>query len=323
MNWKHLVFSCGGSRTIIASGMVNLLLEFYGIRATNWISRGGVSGGAIVQAIASVLSPAEVLEMVLHQDFGSMVPARTSKTFQYVRAFLGKERCHGESLPAEGLFDSEPLGEFIDRLVPSWPEGLWILAMDQDFVPIVFTRNGVFEWRSDRRPLFEPVVAEPVSVGLAVRASCSVPMLFTPPRLVIGGRERRLYDGAFSVFGLCPVGVAMKMWHARPKEILAVDVGRDPALSDGWVGMVRKAYKRWYRVPFDPSWPVDAEGVFRLEPFLSITSLKLHLPLAEKWRALLQVVEQVMPLLDDACSSRRGAGRVVGSWLSQLGRLRI
>ena len=293
----HLVGSCGGSKSICGlAGLYWAVAQLLGWQLAHWDTMGGSSGATIIQAIArgSGLTPTQIIDLVLSTNFAEYVECPRLSGFQRLRAVLKHMRAEATMpWPYEALVKSERLGEFVDRLVPGpWPRGLWMLGADQCGQPIVLFEKGIYRWRATDRSL-EELSPTPPPVGLAVRAACSIPTLFTPPRLQVRGEELLVWDGAFtmsgSIYGLCPIEVPIHYWQAPPSTILAFDVSQEP-FHRGFQGMVRRLLRYYWWGIADPPWPATAQEVARIVPDMQFSALDLDLSLGQKWQTIAQAV---------------------------------
>jgi hypothetical protein len=291
MSNMHSVGSCGGSKAIVGlAAMYWTMSHWLGWTAHSWASMGGSSGATIIQAIArgAHLTVAQVLDLMLSKNFEDYIDYPPLTKMQRLRAFV---RYHKADVQRpwriDGIVRTERLGELIDELVPGWPEGLWMLGTDQECRPIIFSDKGVHRW-SDGDTLVQ-LTDKTISVGLAVRMSCSIPELFTPPKLDIEGVETPIWDGAFTrrdlIAGLCPVQVPIKHWLVPAEHILAFDVAEERP-SWGPSGLLSRAVRYWWGVKPDPPWPREAESSIRIAPRLPISGLNLALTLDQKWQVI-------------------------------------
>lgn len=298
---KHKVISSGGGRSVLVAAAVRLVLEHFGIRAG---LIGGVSGGAIIGAIwsASVaeedgfpnqLSAKAMLEQAFEIDFSSLVSCSATSWQQFL-ALTGKARAEAaRPRPRTGVYGTEPLGSFIDSRVPRWPR-LWILAVAEE-TPIVLNGDGIFEW-VPKLEKFKQLPLPPVSVGTAVRFTCTIPGMFIPLTLEGDELERHVYDGAYSIFGQCPVAVALKHFGVRANDLIACDASKGPT-DRGILGAIKWGWEALWRVPPDPKWPAEAADVIRIAPRSSVKALDLALSADKKWLGGVQAVVATLQTL--------------------------
>lgn len=274
----HYVISAGGSRAILAGCGSIFASEIAGI---DWQTIGGVSGGSIPAVLlASGMKPAQLLELALKIDFRQMCVS-TAGTWETLLAILLKEYHENpKNRTGYGVMETDKLGQFIDTLVPVWPEKFWTMAVDGDD-QIVFRKDGIF--RYDKNGKCTQLASDPGSTGFAVRATCTIPGITKAPKFM----GKYIFDGAFSRFGLCPVGLPIEFYGTRPDSIVGVCVGED--LDKGFSGMLRNAWKWFWGVGPDPSWSERTAGVIDVHPHIDhIHALRFELSSDEKWLAVLE-----------------------------------
>ncbi len=273
----HYVISAGGSRAILAGCGSIFANQLAGIE---YQSIGGVSGGSIPAILlASGMKPAQLLKFALDVDFREKC-VNTAGTFKTILAILLKEyHEHPENRTPHGIMETEKLGEFIDELVPVWPDKFWTMAVDGHSI-IVFKKDGIFEY-TDHGSCIK-LADDPGSTGFAVRATCTIPGITKAP--LFG--DRYLFDGAFSKYGMCPVAVPIDHFGVAPKDIIGVCVGED--LMEGVTGVLRGFWKWVWGVKPDTSWGPHTKGVIDVHPHVDhIHALRFELSADEKWLAVL------------------------------------
>ncbi len=274
----HYVISAGGSRAILAGCGSIFACQLAGVE---WESIGGVSGGSIPAILlAAGIPPAKLLEYALEIDFKEKCVTTASK-LETLLAVLSKEyHEHPENRTGYGVMETDKLGEFIDSVVPVWPDKFWTMAVD-GHSQIVFKKDGIFRYDVDGK--CTKLSDNPGSPGFAIRATCTIPGITKAPSF----RGTHLYDGAFSRHGLCPVGVPIEHWGVAPETIVGVCVGED--LMKGFTGMLRRFWKWVWGVKPDTSWGPHTEGVIDVHPHIEhIHALRFDLSADEKWLAVLE-----------------------------------
>ena len=219
----HLVCGSGGPKaSLMVAGWI-AALKAAG-QARNYLTIGGVSGGAIpALLIASGMSEADIVKHCLDCNFAALLPKHQSVKQvlrELVRAEYRKDVVH------HGLRDSTPLGEAIEKLVPTWPETFWTLAVCGDN-EILFTHEGVFELGIDGSRHI--IHHGPAPLGLAIRATCTIPLMISPLEF----KGRVLQDGALSRFGKCPTGVPKHYFGAADEDIIACVPAETEPRKDG------------------------------------------------------------------------------------------
>ena len=229
---RHLLIGGGGTKSILAG--VGAYCGLHSSGMNDWSSIGGISGGSIPAVfIAHGMSPAELLRLSVRTDFNSLLAARRH-LWRVVRRYLSQNK--EAKLPIKALMSSEPLGDFIDEMIPTWPDRFWTMAMADikgvGRCQIVFTAEGVFRYNLEGECV--KLADSPPSVGTAVRATCAIPGVIG----AIEFEELHLFDGMLTWDGACPVGVVGKHFKAEGPEITAVDVGG----LNNWFGVIQKRY---------------------------------------------------------------------------------
>lgn len=292
MRRKHLVGSCGGSKAIVGlAGLCWTLSRLLGWQACDWTSIGGSSGATIIQTImrGSGLSAAEVVDLTLTTDFSKYVDCPKGSWWQRLKARIRHEGAEAiRPWPLEAPMNTEALGAFINKLVPGpWPAGLWMLVSDHEGLPVVFSEAGVRRWTADGS--LEVLSRTPPPTGLAVRAACSIPLLFAPPHVPVDSGHLPMWDGAFTgkhtLFGLCPVEVPMNYMEVAAGEVLAFDVSEEPS-QRGWRGLLRYLLRHYWWGIDDPPWPLKAQEAMRICPPMALSGLELDLTRDQKWQMI-------------------------------------
>lgn len=273
----HLVCSSGGTKALLlACGTIYGLCK---IGRTNWRSIGGISGGSIPAAFyAAGFNMQEVLKLSIRTDFNALLQKQRG-LIRTVRRYMQQT----QRLPRKALMTSEPLGEFIDSLIPSWPEKFWTMAScdlpNGERCQVLFTDHGVFLYNSENK--CTKLSDKPAPLGLAIRASCAVPGVIGP----VEYKGLYLFDGIMTWDGRCPVGVPKRHFKANLKDCVAINCGDgkrrfaflEETYMDYWSKHVpQRSIEAWERA-----------GVTVLNPVLeSFGSLKLKLTNKDKWAAI-------------------------------------
>jgi len=273
----HYLISAGGSRAILAGCGSVFACHLAGLE---FESIGGVSGGSLPAVLyASGMSTARLLECALDVDFRDKCVSTAGKWETMLAIIMKEYHEHPENRNAYGVMETGKLAEYIDALVPTWPEKFWTMAVDGD-KQIVFNKKGIFEYAADGK--CTQLASDPGKVGFAIQATCAIPGITKPPRL----GKRYLYDGAFSKYGICPVGLPIAHFGIKPWQIIGMSVGEDKI--KGMIGFVRKLWQKAWGIKPDTSWGSHTEGVLDIHPMVEhIHALRFDLSSDEKWLAIL------------------------------------
>lgn len=274
----HYVISAGGSRAILAGCGSIFACQMAGI---NWDSIGGVSGGSIPAVLlAAGISPARLLQIALDIDFRSKC-VNTAGKLETVLAILAKEyHEHPGNRTGYGVMETDKLAQFIDDLVPVWPEKFWTMAVDGES-QVVFKKDGIYKYDVDGK--CTKLSDDPGKPGFAIQATCAIPGVTKAPKL----NGVHLYDGAYSRHGMCPVGVPIEHWGVKPSNIVGVCVGED--LATGIGGFLKRIWQWIWGTKPDTSWGPQTDGVIEVHPHIDhIHALRFDLSADEKWLAILE-----------------------------------
>lgn len=274
----HYVISAGGSRAILAGCGSIFASQLAGV---DWNSIGGVSGGSIPAILlAAGFSPAQLLKYALELDFREKCVATAGKLKTLLAVLLKEYHEHPQNRTGFGVMETDKLAEFIDELVPVWPEKFWTMAVDGTS-QIVFKKDGIFRYDIDGT--CTKLSDNPGKPGFAIQATCAIPGITKAPKL----DGVHLYDGAYTHHGICPVGVPIERWGADPKTVIGVCVGED--MMDGIAGYLRRFWKWIWRIQPDNSWGPHAAGAIEIHPHIDhIHALRFDLSADEKWLAVLE-----------------------------------
>jgi predicted acylesterase/phospholipase RssA len=277
----NLVCGAGGSRAILGSSGAILACHFAGI--SDWRTVGGASGGSIPTVLlAAGYSPKDIAHYCLDIDYSALL-TRHGGILKVVSAYFFKDTFYRLARPKHGLFGSEKVGEFIDALVPEWPDNFWTVAVSGSS-QLLFTKDGVTEYRLDGSRC--KISDKPAPVGLAIRATSAIPGVIDAVKF----NNCYLFDGALSVDGRTPIGLAKRHYGAVPERVVAVDVGENPE-SQTFLGRV--FFNMFWRFicgrhcPAEGEYPVRSEGTVLVKPNPEIRALQFQLRADDKCSALM------------------------------------
>lgn len=275
---RHLVVGSGGSRTLLGGAGCLLAFELAGI--DSWSTAGGISGGAIVSLLIAAGYKAQyIVKALVELDFHSLLTRRVHPLGVFAALLL--KDYYSWRRPSGGAMLTDRLGEHLESLVSTWPTNFWTLATIDDGY-LLFCSRGVFY--VSRHGETNEVSDQTPPVGLAIRATCTVPGLMSP----VSYAGYRLYDGVLGKMGPCPVQVPLRA-GVEPSLVVALDSGEEPNLASRtakvfW-GTIFGGLP-WLREFFSPENYDDAVQV--VSPRLSrLPSLRFHLSPEEKWRAIM------------------------------------
>jgi hypothetical protein len=275
----HLVCGSGGSRAILQGSGSILACHLAGLN--NWRTLGGASGGSIpTLMLAGGVHPIKIVRHTIETDFSSLL-ARHGSLAQILIAYFMKDR-YEKTRPRKGVFGSDPVGQFVETLVPTWPANYWTVATHRDN-QWLFTADGVFEY--SRNGKLRVISTTPAPVGVAIRSTCAVPGIID----AVSWNGNYLFDGALGLDGRCPVRVPKRHYSARPESIVAVDVGEDNNRQSRAIRLAWKVLCGGNCVPqSDKDSAVGAEGVVLIRPApVEFRSLQFSLNADQKWQAVM------------------------------------
>lgn len=306
---RDLLCGSGGSRAILGSAGFILACDIAGLE--DWGTIGGISGGSIPTVFKAQGMPSrELVRLGISIDFTDLV-TRHANPISILLAFLLKDRFE-QTRPRQGVMSSEKLGEFIDKLVPVWPQNYWTMAVVGQ-TQIVFTADGVWQFLSDGS--WRQLSDKPAPLGLAIRASCAVPGIIDAPYFL----GKYLFDGALSWDGACPAGVLIRDFGSSPENIFACDVSDPVEQKKGsWA-----SWKIWFwrmlcgkRCVLPPVRPTaGVERVFTVRPpAATFGALQFKLTEQQKWEAVHQGFVAAVRELESA-------GHLTGARLEEANKL--
>lgn len=274
----HYVISAGGSRAILAGCGSIFASQLAGI---DWQSIGGVSGGSIPAILlAAGIPPARLLKYALELDFRDKCVTTAGKVETLLAVLMKEYHEHPENRTGYGVMETDKLAEFIDSLVPVWPDKFWTMAVDGED-QIVFKKDGIY--RYDVAGNCTKLADNPGSPGFAIQATCAIPGITKPPKF----NGVHLYDGAYSKHGMCPVGVPVAHWGIDPSTVVGVSVGED--YTKGFAGWLRGLWKWVWGIKPDESWGPHSAGVIDVHAHVQhIHALMFDLSADQKWLAILE-----------------------------------
>lgn len=274
---RFLVCGGGGSRSILASS--GALLAAHSMNISSWHSIGGVSGGSLPSVLlASGKSAPEITKIVMDVDFNSLLSPRSSLLKIWWAAFL--KDCAWNRRSTDGALSSEKLGNYLDELVPFWPERFWTIAVAGE-KQLLFTAGGVYSFETGKPP--EIISPAPAPLGMALRATCAVPGLIDAIPLF----GEKLLDGGLAEAGRCPITVAKEHLGAPHGSIVAIDVGEEKQ-SEAWFFSLLRKLVCGPCCEKAPDKPLDTEGVLLICPDASaVQTLEFKLSREQKWQVLM------------------------------------
>jgi hypothetical protein len=144
--------------------------------------------------------------------------------------------------PVRGLYKTQKFAKFIDDHVPhdangepTWPKGFVCFAGYEDQetrkeYQVIFTEDAIYLRGQDG--VLEKVADEPARIGLAVAASCAIPMIFEKVCILLpDGRVLECFDGGMSWEGPIPLQAAAAVSRTVADLQLIVDVGEETGLK--------------------------------------------------------------------------------------------
>lgn len=305
----HAVLGSGGSRAILAGA--GFIYAWHKSGLNKFQTAGGVSGGSIPSLMyAAGMNPGKIVQLAVDIDFSGMLTPRTNIVRTFI-AFLLKERL-AQTRPRHAVLGSEKLEQFIDQLVPEWPENYWTMAVAGK-TQVVFKKDGVFQYLHDGS--MRQISSSPAPLGLAICASCAVPGIIEPKIY----QDIYLFDGALSWDGQCPIGVAVRDMHLSPAQVIACDLSER---ENGGLGDFVNNFWRFF-CGRNCVWPLDerdpalwaAQGSLLVNPKVDkFSSLQFTLTAQQKWGA-------VMAGFGEAVNSFWKAGLIDRDKFVELGML--
>lgn len=272
---RHLVCGSGGSRAVL--GSAGTILACHLASLNTWRTIGGVSGGSVpTLLLAAGVHPAKIVRISIETDFSALLN-RHGSLWEIIVAYLLKDR-NEIRRPRRGVLNSQRMGEFVESIVPSWPENYWTVAVHRDN-QWVFTSKGVYKYTRDGQS--SVISPTPAPVGIAIRATSAVPGIIDAVRW----NGNYLFDGALSMDGRCPVRIPVRHFGASQGSIVACDVGQNPDRR------TRLMHKGWEIICGDcmpAQFPVGTEGCIVIKPTgMNFRSLQFSLTLDQKWQAVM------------------------------------
>jgi predicted acylesterase/phospholipase RssA len=218
----NLLIGTGGSRSILFGTGVLLVLAQANFRRFRSIT--GVSGGSIPAALISANADVtHLLAQVLDTDFNQLVARRVSLVKFLTQAL--REPKAVDPPPLEGALDATLMGQYFDDRIKDWPNLFCTVALSHQ-AKVIFTKDGV--WHEQQDGTLLKVAAKPIPIGMAVRATCAVPILLDPVAWKSdSGEEHLLIDGGLGPEGRCPISVPQSLFAMENSYLVVVNVGED------------------------------------------------------------------------------------------------
>lgn len=276
----HLVLGAGGSKAILAS--TGAIAAFELSRFRNWRTIGGVSGGSIVASLyADGARAKELVWLAMNTDFSQLLKPNVGplgRLWAYIRKYRNEA-----VLKEKGAFSAEPLQRLIDTSVTSWPENLWLVAMDKQFAQVVISKDGSFRFDGTVKDGMV-LGSEPPSVGTAVNASCAIPGIIDAVEI----HGQPMFDGALGSEGACCIDVPQKLYGAKPGQIVALDVGEENVKNQWLLRMIWTLGCNINCAPFEGRHLSHEDGVVLIQPTITgFHGLKFLLDELDKWNAII------------------------------------
>lgn len=307
-----LTISSGGAAAVLGGTGAVVGAQLAGLHS--WRRLGGVSGGSLVSAmVASGLDSNELLRLATESRFAAYLTASHGLVGFLPRMFGWKfgapehNRPHQANCRWNGLFGSDNLGLLVEKVIMDrgdkqaglfcpaaggtrWPLNLWTMATTRDGSQVVFDKEGVHMVTTNGHKF--RISDEVAAVGTALRASCTIPGIMAS----VDYRGIRLYDGAMSRDGICPVGLQIRHFGADPSKVIAVRIGED--LHKPILGRIHTAARVLCGVHPDFHWGPETEGVIECRPQIDhVHTLKFVVSDDEKWLAILIGFEAMLSQL--------------------------
>jgi predicted acylesterase/phospholipase RssA len=222
-NRPHIVFGGGIVRALV--GDLGVLMAARN-RGLNFASTGGISAGSVMPLLYKAGVPVEELKDIVMSHHMSDFIQNNYSRFNIGRLIwrVLNRRKYRRTLPSKGLYSIAKLADFLEHRVKEWPENYWTMAYaPRQKAQIIFTRQGVHKRFQDGRIML--VDDKPAPIGLAIRATCSVPGFFDSVLYTSStGESFELFDGFLSWDGYCPAAFVEKFFGAHRRSIIACDV---------------------------------------------------------------------------------------------------
>ena len=309
-----LIISSGGAAAVLGGTGSIAACELAGL--TKFRRIGGVSGGSIVAVLSAAGLPAsQLLHMTLESSFSDHLKPEHGSMFRLLKLFgrtlkreLAPEHIRQDQINSRcGLYGTDTLGHLVESMVAEgmckngscvghsdtsalWPDNFWTMATTKTGAQVVFDADGVHHIDLDgSKTVLSPTVA---STGTAVRASCTIPGVLA----CLSYKGIWLYDGALSRDGICPVGLQIRHFDAKPANIIACRIGED--LHRPVSGRLHSLARKVWKVDPEFHWGPETEGVIECRPQIDhVHTLKFKLSEDEKWLAILLGFEATLSQL--------------------------
>lgn len=273
----HVVFSAGGSRAIL--GGAGSVLAFHVLDMRKFRTIGGASGGSLpAMLLASGQSSKDVLRLAIDTDFNAKLTPNTGWLGRLL-SLLMKFR-YEKTLPPEGAYGWRKLQELVDTTSPKWPDNFWTMAICKHG-QVIFTADGVVKYE---RGVRQAISSAPLSVGLAVCATCAVPGIIDA--VPYGGEH--LFDGALSDDGQCPVEVVKRHFGAPLSSVIAFDVGEEDIKQSRWLRLLWNIFCGGSCGNIEGKHPEEKDGLVLIKPRVTgFHAFQFSLARDLKWRAVI------------------------------------
>ena len=330
-----LVISSGGAAAVLGGTGCLLACELAGLKSFRRI--GGVSGGSLVAALSAAgLRSNDLVKLALATSFSKYLKLEHG-IFGIVGDWFGirkRSAAHNREFQHNcrwnGLTGSDALGHFIEKMMAVgtcrrtgkcnaetgsvWPNNFWTMATTRSGGQIVFDADGVHHIPVGGQK--SCISNEPPSTGTALRASCTIPGLMAS----VEYKGIRLYDGAMSRDGICPVGAEIRHFGANPSKMIACRINDD--LHQPIMGALHGGARLFCGLDPNFHWGPECEGVIDCHVKIDhVHTLKFHLSDDAKWMAILIGFHSTLTelalhgiLRGDALAKAQSVLRCVGFW---------
>lgn len=308
----NLLIGTGGSRAILFGTGVLLALAQANFRRFRSIT--GVSGGSIPAAlICANPDVTQLLMQVLDTDFNKLVTRRVSLVTFLTQAL--REPKNVDPPPLVGALDAKLMGQYFDDRIKEWP-GLFCTVALSHQRKVIFTKDGIWQEQEDGKLL--RAAQKPIAIGMAVRATCAVPILLDPVAWKSdSGEEHLLIDGGLGPEGRCPISVPQALFPMENSYLIVVNVGEDKSplhqLIDKVYGII--SHDRESLRMDGIVLPDNHDRIVISPPAPLYGSFKFSMTRREKWQMIMsgymsaiEALEKHGLLSNEALSQARGIG---------------
>jgi hypothetical protein len=189
---------------------------------------------------------AELAPMAIEVNFRRLLKLR-GHWWDVVRAELMR-KVYERTMPPQGVFGTEMLGEYFRKLVPQVPPNYYAVATwpkEKLNVPVVSTVAGCYvgvELNEDGSWTYELVDSHPLEPPEIIRSTGALPGILESLHVERGGLQMELVDGGL-VAGANMIGPLLDIFHQPRSSIVVVDSsaqGQDPNFLDLLVDWVQE-----------------------------------------------------------------------------------